>query len=30
VLARDVMESLWRAFRECDEQMERGLFYLQK
>jgi hypothetical protein len=24
------MESLWRAFRECDEQMERGLFYLQK
>jgi NAD(P)H-hydrate epimerase len=30
VLARDVMESLGRAFHECEEQVERGLFYLQK
>jgi ADP-dependent NAD(P)H-hydrate dehydratase / NAD(P)H-hydrate epimerase len=30
VLATDVMESLAQAFHECQEQMDRQLFYLQK
>jgi NAD(P)H-hydrate repair Nnr-like enzyme with NAD(P)H-hydrate dehydratase domain len=30
VLATDVMESLAQAFHECQAQMERQLFYLQK
>jgi ADP-dependent NAD(P)H-hydrate dehydratase / NAD(P)H-hydrate epimerase len=30
VIARDVMDNLSEAFHECDLQMERGLFYLQK
>ncbi len=30
VIARDVMDSLSAAFHECELQMERGLFYLQK
>jgi ADP-dependent NAD(P)H-hydrate dehydratase / NAD(P)H-hydrate epimerase len=30
VLARDVMEHLSEAFRDCEQQTERGLFYLQK
>jgi NAD(P)H-hydrate epimerase len=30
VLARDVMESLGQAFRKCEAQVDRGIFYLQK
>jgi hydroxyethylthiazole kinase-like uncharacterized protein yjeF len=30
VVARDVMDTLSEAFHECELQMERGLFYLQK
>jgi NAD(P)H-hydrate epimerase len=30
VLATDVLEALSDAFRECELQVERGLFYLQK
>jgi ADP-dependent NAD(P)H-hydrate dehydratase / NAD(P)H-hydrate epimerase len=30
VIARDVMDNLSEAFHECELQMERGLFYLQK
>jgi NAD(P)H-hydrate epimerase len=30
VLARNVIEHLSEAFRDCEQQMERGLFYLQK
>ena len=30
VIARDVMDNLARSFHECELEMERGLFYLQK
>jgi hypothetical protein len=30
VLATDLAESLAEAFRECEVQVERGLFYLRK
>lgn len=30
VLATDVLEHLSAAFRECELQMDQGLFYLQK
>lgn len=30
VIARDVMDNLARCFHECELEMERGLFYLQK
>lgn len=30
VLATDLLEQLAEAFRDCELQMDRGLFYLQK
>jgi NAD(P)H-hydrate epimerase len=30
VLASDILQAISRVFRECDLQMERGLFYLHK
>lgn len=30
VIATDVIDNLSEAFHECELQMERGLFYLQK